>query len=273
MIQATYPLAFMSAAVAIRVDRVSKSFRLPVRRVDTLRERLVAGLRPVEEKMTVLNDVSFDVRQGEFFGIVGRNGSGKSTLLKMIAGIYRPDTGRISAKGRLAPIIELGVGFNQDLPAYDNVVMNAVMMGLTPTEARARFEKIMDFSELSEFEYLKLKNYSSGMNARLAFSIMVHVDADLLLFDEVLAVGDARFQQKCTEVFHDMRGSGRTGILVTHAMPAMELLCDRAMLLEDGEVRAIGTPREVAAEYEELAKTRANPTSASGPSLPTAKAL
>ncbi len=231
---------------------VSKSFVLPTKRVDTLRDRLVAGLKPTSEKLDVLRDVSFTVSRGEFFGIAGRNGSGKSTLLKIIAGIYRADTGRIRAAGRLAPIIELGVGFNNELPAYDNVIMNAVIMGLDPVEARERYPEIMEFSELGEFEHMQLKNYSSGMRARLGFSIMVHVDADLLLFDEVLAVGDGNFQEKCGETFRDLRESGRTGILVTHSMAALSQHCERAMLLEDGCVHTIGSSGDVAHEYAHL---------------------
>jgi len=238
--------------VAIDVQGVSKSFVLPTKRVDTLRDRLVAGLKPTSEKLEVLRDVSFSVNRGEFFGIAGRNGSGKSTLLKIIAGIYRADKGRIRAAGRLAPIIELGVGFNNELPAYDNVIMNAVIMGLDPVEARQRYPEIMEFSELGEFEHMQLKNYSSGMRARLGFSIMVHVDADLLLFDEVLAVGDGNFQEKCGETFQQLRESGRTGILVTHSMAALNQHCERAMLLEDGRVHTIGTPDEVAHEYAHL---------------------
>ena len=183
-------------STALAVDNLFKSFRLPTRRVDTLRERLLAGLSPATTELEVLRDVSFRVGRGEFLGIAGRNGSGKSTLLKLVAGIYRPDAGEIRAAGRLAPIIELGVGFNNELEAYDNVVMNAVMMGLEPSEARARYPEILEFAELEDFEHLKLKNYSSGMRARLGFATMVHVDADLLLFDEVLAVGDAGFQEK-----------------------------------------------------------------------------
>lgn len=245
------------STVAIKVDRVSKGFRLPVRRVDTLRERLVAGLTPATEELSVLRDVSFEVGRGQFFGIAGRNGSGKSTLLKLIAGIYRPDSGEIRAAGRLAPIIELGVGFNNDLPAYDNVVMNAVMMGLDPAEARTRYPEIMEFSELGELEHMQLKNYSSGMRARLGFSIMVHVDADLLLFDEVLAVGDGNFQEKCGETFRQLRESGRTGILVTHSMASLKGHCDSAMLLEDGQVHTVGSPDEVAHEYSQLSRRTA----------------
>jgi ABC-2 type transport system ATP-binding protein len=240
------------SAIALAVDNVSKSFRLPIRRVETLRERMVAGLRAATTELEVLRDISFQVDRGEFLGIVGRNGSGKSTLLKLVAGIYRPDGGEIQAAGRLAPIIELGVGFNNELEAYDNIVMNAVMMGLTPSEADARYPDILRFAELEDFEHLKLKNYSSGMRARLGFATMVHVDADLLLFDEVLAVGDAGFQQKCATTFRQLRDSGRTGVLVTHSMEALELHCDRALLLEGGRVLAYGEPRDVAREYVSL---------------------
>ena len=239
-------------ATALAVDNLCKTFRLPTRRVDTLRERLLAGLTPATTELEVLRDVSFRVRRGEFLGIAGRNGSGKSTLLKLVAGIYRPDSGEIRAAGRLAPIIELGVGFTDDLAAFDNVVMNAVMMGLEPSEARARYPEILDFAELRDFEHLKLKNYSSGMRARLGFATMLHVDADLLLFDEVLAVGDAGFQEKCAKTFSELRESGRTGVLVTHSMEAMQRNCDQALLLEGGRVLAAGSPKEVAREYESL---------------------
>ncbi|CAN5570991.1 hypothetical protein BH10ACT11_BH10ACT11_19400 [soil metagenome] len=237
----------------IEVDHVSKGFRLPVRSADTLRERVVGRVRPTHRELQVLRDISFDIREGEFFGIAGRNGSGKSTLLKLIAGIYRPDRGQIRGRGRIAPVIELGIGFNPELPAYDNVVMNAVMTGLTPQEAKRRFGEIMEFAELGEYEYLKLKNYSSGMYARLAFSIMIHVDADLILFDEVLAVGDFQFQDKCGDVFREMRRTGKTAIFVSHQKLVMEELCDRAILLENGEIKVHGTPTEVGTAYEHLA--------------------
>ena len=251
-----------TTAITLSVDDVWKSFRLPVRRVDTLRERVVAGLQPSTSTLEVLRGVSFEVNRGEFLGVVGRNGSGKSTLLKLIAGIYRPDAGEILAAGRLAPIIELGVGFNNELEAFDNVVMNAVMMGLEPSEARRRFPEILEFSELEDFQHLPLKNYSSGMRARLGFSIMVHVDADLLLFDEVLAVGDAGFQEKCAATFRRLRESDRTGVLVTHSMGALERHCDRALLLEDGRVHEIGSPEEVARAYSSLSRRLPSASSA-----------
>ncbi|MDQ6914832.1 MAG: Wzt carbohydrate-binding domain-containing protein, partial [Actinomycetota bacterium] len=181
-----------------------------------------------------------------------RNGSGKSTLLKCMAGIYGLSSGRMYVNGSLSTFIELGVGFNPDLPAYDNVVVNGIMLGLTPREARRRFDAVIDFAELHEFLDLKLKNYSSGMHVRLAFSVMIQVDAEILLIDEVLAVGDAAFQQKCFDVFHDLRARGRTILFVTHDMGAVERFCDRALLLERGGLVDIGDPTEVAAKYVEL---------------------
>jgi ABC-type polysaccharide/polyol phosphate transport system ATPase subunit len=232
---------------------VSKAFRLPHQQYSTLKER---ALHPFStrsyETLQAVDDVSFDVRSGEFFGIVGRNGSGKSTLLKCLAGIYGIDAGTIEIGGRLSPFIELGVGFNPDLTARDNVVINAIMLGLSRREARQRFDEIIAFAELEEFVDLKLKNYSSGMSVRLGFSVAVQVDADVLLIDEVLAVGDAAFQRKCFDQFARMRNEGRTILLVTHDMSTVERFCDRAMLLERGEVVTIGPPDEVAQLYNEI---------------------
>jgi ABC-type polysaccharide/polyol phosphate transport system ATPase subunit len=205
--------------------------------------------RAGHERFEALRDVSFSVDPGEFFGIVGRNGSGKSTLLKCLAGIYRPDSGQIYVDGRLSAFIELGVGFNPDLAARDNVILNALMLGLSPREARARVDRVIEFAELEEFADLKLKNYSSGMHVRLAFSVMIQVDADVLLIDEVLAVGDAAFQQKCFDEFHRLRSEGRTILFVTHDMSAVGRFCDRALLLERGSTVAIGPPEDVAEQY------------------------
>jgi ABC-type polysaccharide/polyol phosphate transport system ATPase subunit len=235
------------------VRDVSKSFHRPHERVHTLKER---ALRPFRGKATdrfdALNDVSFSVKRGEFFGIVGRNGSGKSTLLKCMAGIYAVDRGEIAIGGRLSTFIELGVGFNPDLAARDNVVLNGIMLGLSPREARARFDAVIEFAELEEFVDLKLKNYSSGMHVRLAFSVMIQVDADVLLIDEVLAVGDASFQQKCFDVFHRLKDEGKTIVFVTHDMPAVQRFCDRALLLERGDMRLVGEPQRVANHYIEV---------------------
>ena len=238
---------------AVVVDGVSKTFRKPHEAVHTLKERVLHPLRRTgHEEFEALKDVSFAVPKGEFFGIVGRNGSGKSTLLKCMAGIYGVDSGAIYVNGRVSTFIELGVGFNPDLAARDNVALNAVMLGLPPKEARERFERVIDFAELHEFVDLKLKNYSSGMQVRLAFSVMIEVDADILLIDEVLAVGDAAFQQKCFDVFHRMRDEGRTILFVTHDRGSVKRFCHRALLIERGEVRMIGEPDEVAANYLEL---------------------
>ena len=199
-----------------------------------------------------MQDVSFDAREGEFFGIVGRNGSGKSTLLKCLAGIYQPDAGQASVRGRLSPFIELGVGFNPDLTARDNVIINAVMLGLSRRQARERFDDIIAFAELEEFLDLKLKNYSSGMSVRLAFSVAIQVDADVILVDEVLAVGDAAFQQKCFEEFDRIKRDGKTIIFVTHDMGAVERFCDRALLMERGRLVSIDKPAPIARQYTEL---------------------
>jgi ABC-type polysaccharide/polyol phosphate transport system ATPase subunit len=237
---------------AVVVDGVSKTFSLPKERVHTLKERALHPLRRSDHDVFhALNDVSFHVEPGEFFGIVGRNGSGKSTLLKCMAGIYKTDSGRVLVAGRVSTFIELGVGFNPDLAARDNAILNAIMLGLTRSEAIERYDRIIEFAGLREFEELKLKNYSSGMLVRLAFSVMIQVDADVLLIDEVLAVGDAAFQQKCYDEFNRLRSENRTILLVTHDMGTVSRFCDRAMLLEQGDVVSIGAPDEVSAEYFE----------------------
>ena len=237
---------------AIEVSGVEKTFRIPTQRVDSLKERLTTFSQGDYRELHALRDVSFEVEQGEFFGIVGRNGSGKSTLLKILASIYAADAGRVRMAGRLAPFIELGVGFNNELTARENVELNGVMMGLTRKDARSRLGVVLEFAELEEFVDLKLKNYSSGMLVRLAFSVMIQSDAEILLIDEVLAVGDASFQQKCADVFYEIRDSDRTVVFVTHDMGAVEQYCHRAMLLHDGRITAIGDADEVARSYLRL---------------------
>ena len=202
--------------------------------------------------LQAVDDVSVEIATGEFFGIVGRNGSGKSTLLKCLAGIYTTDAGELHVRGRLSPFIELGVGFNPDLTARDNVIINAIMLGLSRKQAQERFDDIVGFAELEEFMDLKLKNYSSGMHVRLAFSVAIQVDAAILLIDEVLAVGDASFQQKCFDEFTRLKASGRTIVFVTHDMGSVERFCDRAMLMERGRVIDIGDPGSVTRQYNEL---------------------
>jgi ABC-2 type transport system ATP-binding protein len=235
------------------VDRVHKRFEIPREQVSTLKERALHPLRRNHsDTLNALRGVSFAVAPGEFFGIVGRNGSGKSTLLKCLAGIYRVDEGNIYVNGRMSAFIELGVGFNPDLPARDNALLNATILGLSPREARRRFDSVIEFAELSDFVDLKIKNYSSGMLVRLAFSVMIHVDAEILLIDEVLAVGDAAFQQKCYDEFERIRRSGATVLFVTHDMSAVQRFCDRALLLEHGRQVELGDTEHVGNRYLEL---------------------
>ena len=247
------PVDPSDSELAIEVRGLEKSFRLPGQKVDSLKERV---LHPTvtrdHTELRALDRISFDVRRGEFFGIVGRNGSGKSTLLKILASIYGVDAGRVRMAGRLAPFIELGVGFNMELTARENVQLNGVMMGLSRQEAASRLDAVLEFAELRDFVDLKLKNYSSGMLVRLGFSVMMQADADILLIDEVLAVGDASFQQKCADVFHELKGGDKTLVLVTHDMGAVDTYCDRAILLDKGRIVHEGEPREVGKHYLRL---------------------
>ena len=240
----------MDRQPAIEVSGVAKGFR--IRNSERTVARRIRFQAPPDRRLEVLREISFDVRRGEFFGVIGRNGSGKSTLLKMIAGIYGADAGSIRVAGRLAPFLELGVGFSPDLPAYENVVLNGVMMGLTTKEARRRCEEIVDFAGLSAFTDLKLKNYSSGMRVRLGFAVMTHVEADVMLVDEVLAVGDAEFREKCADVFEEMHAQGRTIVLVTHNMDAVNTHCQRALILNEGRIDMLGPPGPVANRYTEV---------------------
>ena len=238
------------APVVVEARGIQKTFRIPEQRIDSLRDRATHPFaRVAYREHHALRDVSFDVRQGEFFGIVGRNGSGKSSLLKILASIYRADGGRARIAGRVAPFIELGVGFNHELTARENGVLNGVLMGLTLREARSRLDAVVAFAELEDFVDLQLKNYSSGMLVRLAFALMVQADADVMLIDEVLAVGDAAFARKCMDVFREKREAGKTIVLVTHDMTTVQTLCHRAMLLHDGELRFIGEPEDAAVAY------------------------
>ena len=242
-----------SVPPVVTLSAVSKSFRLPHEQYHTLKERALHAFRKrTFDILQAVNDISLEIAPGEFFGIVGRNGSGKSTLLKCLAGIYETDAGSIEVHGRLSPFIELGVGFNLDLAARDNVIINAIMLGLSRSEARERFDDIVAFAELEEFMDLRLKNYSSGMQVRLAFSVAIQVDAEILLIDEVLAVGDAAFQQKCFDEFTRLKAAGRTIVFVTHDMGSIQRFCDRAMLMERGKVVDIGDPTSIARQYNEL---------------------
>jgi ABC-type polysaccharide/polyol phosphate transport system ATPase subunit/ABC-type polysaccharide/polyol phosphate export permease len=229
-----------------------KGFDIPRRQRTSLKEGVTEGFRAIEsDRLEVLRGVDFEVGRGEFMGIVGRNGSGKSTLLKVAAGIYGADSGSVAVTGRLSPFIEMGVGFRPELSARDNVYLNGAILGLSRREVRARLHEIFAFAELDEFTELKLKNFSSGMTVRLAFSMAIQVEADVLLVDEVLAVGDEAFQRKCYAQFDRLKEEGRTVLFVTHSMEAVERHCDRALLLEAGEVAAVGEPADIARRYRE----------------------
>jgi ABC-type polysaccharide/polyol phosphate transport system ATPase subunit len=240
----------MAAAVAIDVVDVHKAFRLPHQNRNTIKEYFKHPLqRTTYEHQVALEGVTFAVERGEFLGIIGPNGSGKSTLLKILAGIYRQDRGTVRIDGVLSPFIELGVGFNPELTARDNIRINGTLLGLSSSELKRRYDDIVGFAELERFVDQKLKNFSSGMQVRLAYSIAIQVDFDVLLLDEVLAVGDESFQQKCMVTFQRFRSEGKTMVLVTHDLDAIAHHCDRALLLEGGVMRAMGSPDEVIDTY------------------------
>jgi ABC-2 type transport system ATP-binding protein len=244
----------MAEEVAIRVNNVSKSFRLPHERTTSVKSAFIKnfGSKRNYEVHQVLKDVSFEIKKGEFFGIVGRNGSGKSTLLKVLASIYQPTEGNIEISGKLVPFIELGVGFNPELTGRENVYLNGALLGFSSKEVRKMYKDIVDFAELERFMDQKLKNYSSGMQVRLAFSIAIRAHSDILLIDEVLAVGDADFQRKCYNYFHKLKKGRTTVIFVTHDMGAVVEYCDRAMLIDENKIKAIGSPEQIAADYRHI---------------------
>ena len=237
--------------IAVKVDHVSKYFKLPTEATNSLRTALVNRFKGIKgyKEQHVLNDISFEVEKGDFFGILGRNGSGKSTLLKIISEIYVPEKGSVTIDGKLVSFIELGVGFNPELTGRENVYMNGAMLGFSTAEIDAMYDDIVDFAELHEFMNQKLKNYSSGMQVRLAFSVAIKAQGDILILDEVLAVGDEAFQRKCNDYFQERKKSGKTTILVTHDMGAVKKYCNKAVLIENGLVKAIGDPFDVSDQY------------------------
>lgn len=237
--------------IAVKVDHVSKSFKLPTEASQSLRTNLVNYFKGIKgyREQEVLKDISFEVEEGDFFGIVGRNGSGKSTLLKIISQIYVPKKGQVTVNGKMVSFIELGVGFNPELTGRENVYMNGAMLGFTTEEVDAMYDEIVEFAELGDFMNQKLKNYSSGMQVRLAFSVAIKAQGDVLILDEVLAVGDEAFQRKCNDYFMERKASGKTTILVTHDMGAVKKYCNKAILIEKGLVKAQGEPDEVANQY------------------------
>ncbi len=245
----------MSDEIAISVDNVSKDFVLPKEKLSSIKSVFTnVTKRGNRGKQTqhALKDISFDIKKGEFFGIVGRNGSGKSTLLKILAGIYQPTKGSVRTTGKLVPFIELGVGFNPELTGRENVYLNGAMLGFSEKEVRAMYKDIVAFAELERFMDQKLKNYSSGMQVRLAFSMATRAKADILLVDEVLAVGDADFQRKCFNYFSKLKKDKTTVVFVSHDMEAVREYCDRAMLIESSEIVVAGQTAKVAERYMQL---------------------
>jgi lipopolysaccharide transport system ATP-binding protein len=236
---------------AIVVDNVSKYYRIPVEKKRTVYENIIGLFRGNKsyEEFWALKDVSFTVKHGETFGVIGPNGSGKSTLLKMLAGVLYPDSGKIMVGGKIAPFLELGVGFQYELSAKENVYLYGSILGLTRQDVNRKYDDIMEFAELKRFENMKLRNFSSGMYVRLAFSIAIQTDPDILLLDEVLAVGDEHFQKKCMAKIEDIRKSGKTIIFVSHALPTVKNLCTKALLLSGGKVMGTGETGAVIDAY------------------------
>lgn len=239
------------AKTVVKVEHVSKFFKLPTESTYSLRTAMVNRFKGIKgyKEQHVLKDISFEVKEGDFFGIVGRNGSGKSTLLKIISQIYVPEKGSVTVDGKLVSFIELGVGFNPELTGRENVYMNGALLGFSKEEVDAMYDDIVDFAELGDFMNQKLKNYSSGMQVRLAFSVAIKAQGDVLILDEVLAVGDEAFQRKCNDYFMERKKSGKTTILVTHDMGAVKKYCNQAVLIENGLVKALGEPFDVANQY------------------------
>jgi ABC-type polysaccharide/polyol phosphate transport system ATPase subunit len=236
--------------IAIRVEDLAKRFRIPLDRSSTLKHRLTHWKSASRYRtLEALRDISFEVSAGEFIGIIGHNGSGKSTLLKILSRIYRPDAGKVTIEGKVSPFLELGVGFNPELTARENIFLSGAILGLGRAELHQRFDEIIGFAELEQFVDHKLKNFSSGMEVRLAFSLAIQAHAEILMMDEVLAVGDASFQEKCFEVFAGYKREGRTIVLVTHQLPAVTTYCDRALLLDHGRLVADGSATEVTSQY------------------------
>ncbi|MCK9369083.1 ABC transporter ATP-binding protein [Candidatus Dojkabacteria bacterium] len=240
--------------VMIKVENVSKTFVLPHERKDSIVEYITSPLKSIgspQEKFEVLKNVNFEIKEGQFVGIMGKNGSGKSTLLKILAGIYLPTTGNVTLNGNIIPFLELGVGFNYELSGRDNIYFNGVILGMNTKYLKSKFDEIVAFAELERFIDLPLKNYSSGMKVRLAFSIAIMASADIYLLDEVLAVGDVQFQQKCLKVFDNFRKERKTIILVTHTVDLVRKYCDNAMLIENGIVETELEKEKVISRYKQ----------------------
>lgn len=245
----------MADEIAISVKNVKKDFHLLKHKENSLKRTITQAFKKKEkgaDTYHALKGISVDIKKGEFFGVLGRNGSGKSTLLKILAEIYQPSSGSVKVSGKLVPFIELGVGFNNELSGRENVFLNGALLGFSRKEIEERYDKIVEFAELEAFMDQKLKNYSSGMKVRLAFSVAIQADADILLLDEVLAVGDASFQRKCYDYFKSLKKDKKTIVFVSHNMSAIREYCDRAILIKDGKVAHEGSADAIADEYLKL---------------------
>jgi len=243
----------------IKVDSLSKRFRIPHERKFTLYEHIIGLMRGgayTYEEFLALQNVSFTVTQGETFGVIGPNGCGKSTLLKVLAGVLYPDSGSVKVTGRVAPFLELGVGFQPELTARDNVYLYGAIMGLTKRDIDRRYEEIIDFAELKRFENMKLRNFSSGMYVRLAFATAIQTDPDIMLVDEVLSVGDEAFQQKCSRKIDEIRRSGKTILLVSHSLDTVRELCSRCLLMKEGRIVFLGDTESALKEYESMRRQK-----------------
>lgn len=246
----------MNDKIVIKVENVYKNFRLPHEKQTTIKGALFASLRGKKNHTSTvqhaLSDISFHINKGEFFGIVGRNGSGKSTLLKLLAGIYQPTKGKVSVEGKLVPFIELGVGFNPELTGRENVYLNGALLGFSKNEIDEMYDEIVKFAEIEKFMDQKLKNYSSGMQVRLAFSMAIRADADVLLVDEVLAVGDTDFQRKCFAYFRKLKRNKKTVVFVSHDMNSVKEYCDRVAFIEKSKLVEVGNPEKIANDYTKM---------------------
>ncbi|QQR93365.1 ABC transporter ATP-binding protein [bacterium] len=243
----------LAPSLAIKVENVSKWFFLDKDNHNTFKSRFQNFFKKNESQKTkfiALDDINFEVTKGDFFGIIGRNGSGKSTLLKMIAQIYTPNIGKILSDGKIIPFLELGVGFNPELTGQENVYLNGTILGLTAAEISSRYDKIWDFAELREFEDMQIKHYSSGMMVRLAFAIAMEAKGDIYIMDEVLAVGDAKFQEKCTSKLEEKISERSTIIFVSHDLVSIAKYCNKVLYIKDHKVAAVGEPNSVISMYQ-----------------------
>lgn len=247
----------------VEVKNLSKAFNVPSVRRDTVRDHVLDLFRPrAADRLAVLQDVNFSVRPGETLGIMGRNGSGKSTLLKLVAGIYTPDRGRVILHAPITPILELGIGWNPELDAIDNIFLIGSVMGLSLHQIRVGLDEILAFAELERFASMKLKYYSSGMGSRLAYAIAFKAVREILILDEIFAVGDEGFQARCKQRYRELKAAGHTVLLVSHSPGIIREFCDRAILLEQGRIRVHGSPGDVCDAYLDVTSHRAEPETA-----------